>query len=188
MIVVAEIALFILGLCALVTGKLKVGKDRIVSGAAARWLGLVGMLPMPLAFCIGAFLGAQMAARGLDPLDRGNYWSYTVVEGGTVLFCLVVVFGLGSKFAESLNPSGHSRRPEGDAESGSPDQFGDNPAPTDAYQGTVPLQSVALAGSHHPTPAEAASSPKQSRALLPTWLTLVLIAVLAVVAIMFVKS
>jgi hypothetical protein len=93
MILGLEIGLLITGIYALATGKLTLSKNRVVHGPAARALGFVALLPLPLAFLIGFFLGVNAATRGqtleeVKPLLIG-------VEIAVVLLCGGIVLGVG---------------------------------------------------------------------------------------------
>jgi hypothetical protein len=71
-----------------------------MSADAARLLGVVGMLPLPLAFVFGFFMGANAAARGRSLQDIQG-----LLIGGEialVVLCVGLVFGIG--FAVARNP------------------------------------------------------------------------------------
>jgi hypothetical protein len=93
MILGLEIGLLITGIYALATGKLTLSKNRVVHGPAARVLGVVALLPLPLAFLIGFALGVNAASRGqtleeVKPLLIG-------VELAVALLCGGIVLGVG---------------------------------------------------------------------------------------------
>jgi len=111
MILGIEIVLLIVGLCALVTGKLTLGKNRVVHGPAARLLGLVAVIPIPLAFLGGLFAGAAMSGGGQNPLDSSSRWIFTAIEAVLVLVCLIVVFGVGSLIAAPPDSLPSSQEP-----------------------------------------------------------------------------
>ncbi len=90
----AEIGLLIFGIYALVRGRLKVTNNRIVRGVAARLLGIVAMLPVPLALLIGFVMGMEAAARG-RPMDDAFKLSLTLIELGLVAGCGLFVFTVG---------------------------------------------------------------------------------------------
>ena len=52
MLIVVEIGMLIFGIYALVTGKMPLNGKNIVRGAAARWLGALALVPLPLAFAV----------------------------------------------------------------------------------------------------------------------------------------
>lgn len=89
MILGLEIAMLIGGLIALVTGKFKLSQRMVAEGVAARLAGAVFLLPLPLAFTIGLFIGLTQAAQG-KPVDTGFHLTLVLMEAGVVLGCLVV--------------------------------------------------------------------------------------------------
>src|SRR5437867_12325272 len=96
MIVGMEIVLFLVGIGALVTGRLPLAPYRVVRGAPARMLGIVALMPVPLAVCVGAVTVVLMTPQperyGKDPSVRGTV---TALEAGIVVGCAALVYGLG---------------------------------------------------------------------------------------------
>lgn len=81
MILGAEIALLILGLIGLCSGKWRVGKGLTVQGRPARIAGLIAIIPLPAAILLGV-----IAANGAFGNDIGWLW---MVELGLVAACLI---------------------------------------------------------------------------------------------------
>ena len=64
MVLSLEIGLIVVGLIALVTGKVKLGKNRVATGIPARIAGAFFLLPFPVAFAIGFAIGLSQASQG----------------------------------------------------------------------------------------------------------------------------
>src|SRR5687767_10065211 len=136
MILGAEIALLLMGLYALVTGKLTLGNQRVVYGAPARVLGVVGLLPVPLTICGSVVLSVLLACEGRDPLDPALDWMFIVVEAASVVFCLVVVYSVGAAVAGP--PPSRDRFEYAGSDPYQlymPDRVGGPPLPAGSYQG-----------------------------------------------------
>lgn len=58
MILGAEVGLLIYGFLAIFRAKFSAGKDRVVTGSSARWLGFLCLLPLPTALTVGIVWGA----------------------------------------------------------------------------------------------------------------------------------
>src|SRR5690349_8225720 len=89
MILVLEIAMLVWGIIALVKGKLKISKTKEVRGAKARLLGVVLVLPLPLAMMAGFVIGFTAARNGAVNMDSLK-WTLIGVEAGIVLTCLAL--------------------------------------------------------------------------------------------------
>ncbi len=185
MILGIEIALLVMGFAALVTGKLTLSKGRVVYGAAARWLGAVALLPVPLAFCGGLLVAMAMAANGQPLTEESLRWPLTGVEAAAVVLCLVVIYGVGSAVAVSPRRRGAHWDPRVEAfRRQYPERFIVQPLPADPVQGAVPLRTAAFAGYGQPPPvAEAPPAPasRSERPARASWPLLV--GVLAVVGV-----
>ncbi|QVL30210.1 hypothetical protein KIH39_15255 [Telmatocola sphagniphila] len=92
MILGAEVALLIMGLYSLFTGKILTNKRSVhtVSGWPARIGGLICLLPIPLSLLTLYFLGMFPAKRQNPLFKDPNNWEGMVIEGGIVLICAVV--------------------------------------------------------------------------------------------------
>jgi hypothetical protein len=87
---VAQIAMFIFGIIALVKGTFSLSKTRAVRGAAARTIGAILMLPLPLALGIGFVIGMIMATQG-KPVDLKSLGPLSAIDGVLTLVCFVIV-------------------------------------------------------------------------------------------------
>lgn len=100
MIIGAEIGLLIMGLIAIVTGRLPVGPGRVVRGAPARYLGVVALLPFPVAFGIGFGLGYILALQGV--VLQKETWNVIGIAIEVPLLAMFVglITTLGRKLSE----------------------------------------------------------------------------------------
>ena len=64
MLLYAEIGGLVWGMIALVSGKLTLSKDKVVTGAMARIIGLLLMVPLPLMLCVGVLYGVNRVMNG----------------------------------------------------------------------------------------------------------------------------
>ena len=87
MILGIEIALLFFGISALIRGKFSAGKNKVVTGSKARVLGVICLLPLPLAFTAG-LAWAILAARGVLPQPD-------VLAAAGVEFCIVISVAIG---------------------------------------------------------------------------------------------
>lgn len=91
---ILEIGLFILGITALTSGKLKLSSDKVVDGTTGRLLGLVAMIPFPLALLMGLGLFAYTVSKAGQPNQEDPLpVVITVVEVVVDLTVALVVFG-----------------------------------------------------------------------------------------------
>jgi hypothetical protein len=118
MLIGLEIGLLIGGLIALVTGKFKLGKDRVAVGVAAWVAGLVLMLPLPMGFAIGFAIGLQRTLQGqrFDAAQRQG--TLALVEWGLVGVCALLGFAIAlaarptRQHAEAPEEAGSGDEPE----------------------------------------------------------------------------
>jgi hypothetical protein len=94
LLLLLEIGLLVAGLIALVTGKFRLGKDRVVVGAVARVAGLVLMLPLPLGFAIGFMIGLQQTLQGKQVEAAKWQGTLALLEWGLVGGCALLGFGI----------------------------------------------------------------------------------------------
>ena len=95
MILGAEIGLLIYGIYSLATGKYSLNKGKVLTGGKARLLGILCMLPLPLAFIAGVLLGLFFT------LVLGTavpVWLSTVTEVLILVVVGVAVTVLGKKY------------------------------------------------------------------------------------------
>jgi MFS family permease len=126
MLLGAEIAMLCMGLYALISGKLVLRNKTPVTGKRARIIGLIYMLPVPMAFILGIPLGIIMVLAGYrpgGPRDSTLYWSGVGLEVCCVVVCALIAGLLQRKYqkqiqveseAEEINvlPSGEERTAE----------------------------------------------------------------------------
>jgi hypothetical protein len=91
-----EIALLVIGLLAIIRGKLTISKTKVVTGAAARLLGLIALTPLPVAL---AAVALYMAVSGVGDPERfadDNRMTLMLIEAGVVIGIAILVFGIGA--------------------------------------------------------------------------------------------
>jgi hypothetical protein len=95
MIIGAELGLLIYGIIALIKGQFSMGKGKKVQGSSARVLGIISLLPMPLAaiagFVIG-FLNPDATAAGRMK------WVIVGTEASILAGIVIVLILLANKF------------------------------------------------------------------------------------------
>jgi hypothetical protein len=111
MILTMQLVLFCMGLQSLVTGKLPLGKNRVVRGSAARILGVVAMLPFPLALGVGFAVGVIMGLNGRSTIDPSLRWIFIAAEFGVIVLCLIVIYSVGPLVAGRANTAATDYHP-----------------------------------------------------------------------------
>ncbi len=108
------IGMLILGGYALIAGKFTLTKTRVVRGTAARLLGVIALLPLPITFGVSFAIGFYYASRG--QAFRADEWRLTLslIAGGLVLGCLAAVYLIGWPLAESPDADRRGDRRRGD--------------------------------------------------------------------------
>jgi len=93
MIIGAEVALLIIGLYALFTGKLPTNKKskHTVQGWPARVIGIIGLLPLPLSFVVATGVAMLFVLQGREVTHESFFWVGTAIEGSTVLLCVAAI-------------------------------------------------------------------------------------------------
>jgi hypothetical protein len=104
MILGVGIAMIIVGLLALVRGKMTISKSKVVVGAPARLLGLLALTPYPIAI-VAVLL--YVASKG-GQVGEDDQWTMTAIEGGIVIGMAILVFGIGA--AVGITPEEAKRR------------------------------------------------------------------------------
>lgn len=89
-----EIGLLIAGIIALVTGKIKLSRARVATGAAARLAGLVMILPLPLALIAGFVIGMLNASQGKTVRIAELLPKTAIVELCIVAVCALLAVGI----------------------------------------------------------------------------------------------
>lgn len=89
------LAMLIGGIIALVKGEVAFTKTRKVTGAHARIIGVIMMLPLPLILLVGVAYGVMLAASGKTEIDASDPMM-VVLEIVPVLGCglLAVILGM----------------------------------------------------------------------------------------------
>ena len=89
---ILEIGMLVMGILALVRGKVSLTRNRIVTGTPARTIGVILILPLPLALASGFVLGIILVAQaGGAPPQQADLVKYALpLELGIVLLCFVV--------------------------------------------------------------------------------------------------
>lgn len=106
MILGLEIGMLIAGILALVRGRVAWGKARAVTGPAARVIGVVLLLPIPLAFAVGFAIGFESGLRG-QQLSAADKEFITLTEVVITVACLLValaISGVTSKPTTEAEP------------------------------------------------------------------------------------
>src|SRR5206468_3034897 len=110
-----EIVLFLVGIAALVTGRLPLAPYRVVRGAPARMLGLLALMPVPVAVCVCAATVVLMTPRpGQDVKDPAVRGTVIALETGIVVGCAALVYGLGWLSAGPRGPAVPRHDPQAD--------------------------------------------------------------------------
>jgi hypothetical protein len=100
--IVIEIVLGVLGLILLLVGRLPLRPGRAVQGFAARLVGLLLMLPFPIAYLVGYNIGADAALHGkkLDLTKEAP--RLALIEAGIIVACFVLAMVLALATAKPL--------------------------------------------------------------------------------------
>lgn len=98
MCLIVEICMFVMGLLALIRGRLTIlTRTGESTGTPARIAGAVLMLPIPLALCGALAFGLALAASGKEYTEKElrDNLALRFIEPALVLFCLAVAIGIG---------------------------------------------------------------------------------------------
>ena|SRR5947209_5192294 len=116
MILGMEIVLLLVGIGALLTGRLPLSPYHVVRGAPARLLGLLALMPVPLSVCAGAVTVVLMTPRPEKDLkDPSVRATVVALEAGVVVTCAALVYGLGWLVAGAGGLSATRPDPQADA-------------------------------------------------------------------------
>src|SRR5262249_30636375 len=99
MILGLEIALLIMGIIALITGKLTLNRTCVVRGTNARVLGVIALLPLPVAFTILLGLAGVYGGRRDELQDLS--WMLPLIEAGITIGILVIICIAAALLSES---------------------------------------------------------------------------------------
>src|SRR5262245_11208492 len=173
-----EIALLCIGISALVTGRFRLSANRVVYGGTARVLGLIALMPFPLAFCGGFCVGFQQGLQGKTSTDPESQPILIAFEVGSVVVCSVLVYTLGWFVASAPGQVGQSQAQQaGIIRSCIPPGQSEWLRQQESIQPTVQLRTAALAGYGTPRAVEVAAPPKSGRQSLgvATWVVLLIV-------------
>lgn len=134
MFMLLEIALLVLGLLALVTGRFSLTKGKSVRGMPARALGLLAILPLPTAYITAAIVGFSVGFQQVELSRDAIRVVGGVIEVGVFLFYLALIAILFRQMSERDAPDGE---PQGTATAGD--------APTCWYDSGAPASGKATA-------------------------------------------
>jgi hypothetical protein len=164
-----EIALAVMGLLALVTGKLRLGKNRVVVGPLARFLGFIALMPVPLAaFAIAAFC----VSTGQNPNAPSLKWTLIAIEAGALGACTLAMYGLGALVGSPRQlPQRYPVQEQDPFASCMPNRSGERLLPANSIQGSVPLQTMAPVRCQTPRQAEEKTRPEEPKRMGLVWLT-----------------
>src|SRR5690348_12597804 len=96
MILGIEIAMIVVGILALVRGKMTVTGNKVVIGLPARLLGLLALTPLPVVFVAVIGYIALNAPADPEQFAQDKKWTITAIEAVIVIGIAVLVFGIGA--------------------------------------------------------------------------------------------
>ena len=113
MILILEIVLVVVGLIALIRGKLTVSKTKVVTGAPARLLGLMALTPLPVALAaVALYMAVAGGAADPERFVDDNKLTIALIEAGIVIGIAVLVFGIGAAIGHPPEEKRMKRRDE----------------------------------------------------------------------------
>lgn len=101
MVFIAEIGMFIWGVVCLVTGKLTLSTSSTVQGAPARWLGLLGLLPLTLAVMVGLVVGVYFGLQQQQHRIQELNLVFALIEVAALLITLGLMYAIGIPIAKT---------------------------------------------------------------------------------------
>jgi hypothetical protein len=102
---IAEIALLLIGLYALITGRLlNSGGKYVVQGWPARVIGIIGLLPIPVSLVFGIAVAALFVMQGREVTLASFFWVGTAIEAATIVVCVVAMVVLARVWREPVEP------------------------------------------------------------------------------------
>jgi stringent starvation protein B len=94
--IILMIVFAVLGVAAVATGKLKISNKKVVTGVAARLLGLVLLTPLPIIAAISAVYVISAAPADPEKFADDNRLAFAGIEIGTLIVVALIVFGTGA--------------------------------------------------------------------------------------------
>jgi hypothetical protein len=123
MILGLEIAMLIMGILAIVRGKVSLTKTLVVEGTAARIVGVIMILPLPLVFGVVILWGIASGARGKQLNENELRTTGMFIEAGITIGCFLLALLIAAmtggaqsrKFGDydELDDTKFSRRQQG---------------------------------------------------------------------------
>jgi hypothetical protein len=105
MILGLYIGLAIVGILALVRGRMQISKTKIVVGVPARLLGLLGLAPLPLALVVGIVYVAVSTdvtdPQAVQRFTQEHKWTFSLIEGVCVGGVAIILFVTAALLAVS---------------------------------------------------------------------------------------
>jgi hypothetical protein len=99
MILGLEIALAVIGVMALIRGKMTLSKAKVVHGIPARLLGLLALTPLPVVLVVGVGYVALSDPKDPEQFAEDNKWTLIAIEAGVVIAIAALVAVIGFSFA-----------------------------------------------------------------------------------------
>src|SRR2546422_7657003 len=100
MLLVAEIAALAMGIVGVSTGKITLSRKRVITGPAARWIGVMLILPLPVALVAGLVVGVLMEAAGAvrnQAAMANDLWLMGfIIELSIFAVCVVIATLIGA--------------------------------------------------------------------------------------------
>jgi hypothetical protein len=110
MILGAEIGMLMLGIYAIVTGRVPLTKTKVLTGPLARPLGSLLLAPIPVAYLAHGFLHAHFVTNR-KPVGGSQFlWTMIGVEGAIVIVCLAIFYIVA--WANATDPTADQRSAE----------------------------------------------------------------------------
>src|SRR4051812_23402878 len=100
------IGLIIAGIVALVTGRIKLTKNRAVQGVPARLLGVALLLPLPVSFAVVFIYSLSQA--DVNKQEQFQAWAQqndgklTLIMAGTMIGMAVLIIGIAALLAKPI--------------------------------------------------------------------------------------
>ncbi len=105
-----NIIMLVAGIVILVRGKLNFTKNKVTTGAPAYIAGVILLLPLPLAFCVGFVLALRMQARdGVVDASR-IAGTATAIEIGIIFVCLAIALTIAGIYAKPPLEEGRRKK------------------------------------------------------------------------------
>jgi hypothetical protein len=106
MIIGAEIGLLVLGVYALIVGKLPTNKKSkyVLRGWPVRLIGIIAVLPIPMSFLVASMVAAFLVVQGKEVTRESFFWVGTAIEGSVLVICIAVIAVLSRLYRRPIEP------------------------------------------------------------------------------------